>query len=495
MILLSRCRVHTSQHARSIKNLFLVITLLLVFIINTRTPVDADMWWHLRTGEEMWQRGEILTKDVFSYTRYGAPWVNAFWISDLGMYGLFSAGKYLALGAIVALLGAVSMGIVYVHSKGAPFLRTAIIILAALAAAPVWTPRPQLLSFLILAWLDYWMALRQKKEGPPLWLLPLVFSLWANLHGGFIWGFLLLIAYLAGNALSRFLGNGASSNHNIKALFLWILVSALAVSLNPNGIAIWRLPFNQVKVSIIMIQEWLSPDFHQVSLHPFLGLVFLLLAGIALSGKRLDYSDLLKVVGFSYLAFVSQRNLAPFAIIIAPIISIQLNYVWEDWKQKPSIKHIKGLLAKDAITTLPQRRRTLLNIIIIGAISLAALTRLYLLTLPSQIENNVPAEAVQWIETRHPPGRIFNSYNWGGYLLWALHDYPVFIDGRADLYGAEIIDQWWEVTQATETGFHILDKWQVHLIVLEPTWPIVKELPERGWKLLYHDEKVIIYGR
>jgi len=77
------------------ESLFLAVVMLLVFSIATITPADNDMWWHLRAGDEMWHQGKIILHDAFSYTRAGALWVNAFWLSDIGLYGLWKLGGFL----------------------------------------------------------------------------------------------------------------------------------------------------------------------------------------------------------------------------------------------------------------------------------------------------------------------------------------------------------------------------------------------------------------
>jgi hypothetical protein len=90
---------------------------------------------------------------------------------------------------------------------------------------------------------------------------------------------------------------------------------------------------------------------------------------------------------------------------------------------------------------------------------------------------------------------MFNSYNWGGYLPWEIPEYPVFIDGRADLYGEKTIGNWWKVVNATEEGLLLLDTWQVKFVILEPGWPILGKLAENGWDILYEDSSSIIMGR
>ncbi len=180
------------------ESLFLVIVMLLVFTIATNTPADNDMWWHLRAGDEMWHQGKILLTDEFSYTRFGEPWVNAFWISDLGLYGMWALGGFFAITVTVSLLAVAVLLIVYKQMSGPLYLRGLLIIIAMMGMVANWTPRPQLLSFLLLAGLDYFLYRHINIKRQPLWILVLLFALWGNLHGGFIWGALLLFANSCG---------------------------------------------------------------------------------------------------------------------------------------------------------------------------------------------------------------------------------------------------------------------------------------------------------
>src|SRR5690606_34091217 len=115
---------------KNTENLFLIIVLLSVFTITTSTPVDNDMWWHLRAGDEMWNQGRILLTDEFSFTRAGEAWVNAFWLSDLGLYGAWKLGGFFAVTLAVSLIAAGAMWIVISQMEGNIYLRGLLILLA-----------------------------------------------------------------------------------------------------------------------------------------------------------------------------------------------------------------------------------------------------------------------------------------------------------------------------------------------------------------------------
>ena len=485
-----------NKNDKKTESLFIVVVMLMVFGIATITPTDTDMWWHLRAGDEMWRQGKILLKDTFSYTRTGAPWVNAFWLSDLGLYGLLKLGGFFAITLTLALIAVTLMSIIYIHMDGNIYLRGLLILLAMIGIHPNWAARPQLLSFLLLAALDYFLDRHRLHKRQPLWVLVPIFALWANLHGGFIWGILLLTATIIGEVLDNLLNNLPRLNwKDIGSLILWSVLAGLAVSINPNGILLWRLPFDQIQVSL-SIAEWLSPDFHQFYAHPLLWLLFLLIFSLNYSGLRMSFVDLFKGLGFIYLFFVAQRNMSPFVIILLPIIARHLDLAIRSFSKAPIIESIKNKISQGfSPKQFSQKFNFIANTTLVSLLTTVVLSNAYLVSTPQHMAQKLPLDAVQWIKDNQPPGAIFNSYNWGGYLTWGLRQYPVFIDGRADLYGNKIIDEWSEINNGSAEGISILDIRRINLIFIEPTSPLLGRLSPQEWKKTYSDSKISIYIR
>jgi hypothetical protein len=219
-------------------------------------------------------------------------------------------------------------------------------------------------------------------------------------------------------------------------------------------------------------------------------MLFLLLITAVLSKPKTNWTSLLKIIGFAYLTFVSERNIAVFAIIAAPTLA--------EWTNN-AIENIKADLFihsdKEVAPLFSEKINLILNTTLLMVIVLTALSRAYLVSTPTEVNKNVPVGAVQWLKENQASGHLFNSYNWGGYLAWSLPQFPIFIDGRADLYGNELINDWWNVVDGTPQGFAILDQWKVQTILLEPSWPIIKLLPSAGWREVYQDNMAVIFVR
>jgi hypothetical protein len=484
-----------------------VIALLLVFIMAARTPLDGDMWWHLRAGQETLQQRAPLLVDTFSYTRTGQPWINHSWLAQVGMAALFQRAGFPGLSSTVAMLAVGSLCFVLLQLDGPAIMKAFLLIFAGVVAAPVWSPRPQTISLFLIALVGYLVYLYKWRRVNRLWMLPLVMAVWSNLHGGYVLGFLVMGCLLGGETLNHVLGFRGEEVLSWKALARmlgWTAASGAAVLINPNGFNTWLIPFQTVNVDILqnLIAEWASPDFHQLAQQPLLWLTFALLASIGLSGRRLDGTDLLAVCGFGIMAFVSRRNFGPFALAALPVLSRHLWPAWQGWQERitlPMKLHdaIQSRQAKENVNRSPLQRA--MNLLVVGFFALIATGKVFGTSHPAlmggYLKQLYPVQAVNWLAGQELSGNLLSEYNWGGYLDWFLPEEAVFVDGRTDLFGDEIIGQWLNMVQGGEGWQADLQRWQVGAVFLQPGRPLVKLLVESGWEVRYRDAQAIILSR
>ena len=102
-----------------------------------------------------------------------------------------------------------------------------------------------------------------------------------------------------------------------------------------------------------------------------------------------------------------------------------------------------------------------------------------------------PSQAVEILRNDNDPGKIFNEYNWGGYLIWHLRSYQVFVDGRTDLYGDEIIGEWSDILNASPGWENKLEKWDVDYLLMRSYWPVLLVLGDE-WKEIYSNDTTIL---
>ena len=493
----------------TLRKLVIWITFLAIFAMSARISVDTDTWWHLRAGQWIVEHRSVPQVDPFSYTRAGQPWQIPGWLVQAPMYIIYRLAGPGGLNIWTALMVTLAFAFLWKTLSGGPFLRAFILVLATAVSGVYWAARPYLVTFVLAAaflWIleDYrWQ--RTPLAARRLWWLPALMVAWANSHGGFAVGFILWGVY-AFNELVSWLREGAFFSNlaqlfNLKSSFkdpkftlFWSgLFLIAAVCLNPSGPVMLLYPFKTVAIGALQdyIAEWQTPNFHSLSVQPFIWLLLATFAAVGLSRRRLALTDFLLVGGFAYMGLLAGRNVALFALAAPPVLARHAEPIFAVLSRKMGYR--------GAMLDNLHPRRTRLNRLLLGVLLLAALAKAGLVFPASVNEEHfaksLPVAAVAHIRSTRPPGQLFNTYNWGAYLLWALPEYPVFLDGRTDLYNDEVINQWLQVVRAEDGWQEVLDAWQVRLILLEPTMPVVRVLPGAGWKLLYQDELAVVYGR
>jgi hypothetical protein len=112
------------------------------------------------------------------------------------------------------------------------------------------------------------------------------------------------------------------------------------------------------------------------------------------------------------------------------------------------------------------------------------------------IADTLPVEAVAYIEDQEPQGELFNSYNWGGYIVWALYpEYPSFVDGRTDLFDDALLNDYLSAWRAEPGWEQFLANWNIHLVLIEPEAPLVNSLSDSNWDILYQDDQAVLLAK
>ena len=488
-----------------IHRLATAILFIAVFAMAVRAPADSDTWWHLKSGQVTVERSHILQEDLFSHTRYGARWINHSWLSQVVLYLLFAHFGYAGLGLWMGAVVTAAFVFVYLQMEGDAFSRAFIVVLTAATSSVIWSARPQLFSFLLTAVVCYLLYLYKWQGVNRLWLLPPLFALWVNLHAGYALGFIVLIAFVVGEVLNNLLALVSPGPDPIVewgrlgVMILYLLLSLLALVFNPNTTRMWVYPFQTARIQILQqfIQEWQSPDFHPLYTQPFIWLLLATLAAMGLSGRRADGTDLALVGIFAYAALLAGRNMGPFALVTAPALSRHVAAALRRWGEAARERgwlrpHPRpGSAASLALASL--------NWWLLLLALIAAAAKVYPPLTPALNEKAqrayLPLDAVRWIEQHRPAGKMFNHYNWGGYLIWRLWpDYRVFVDGRTYLYGDEILRDYVEIQALGPRYEDLLDRYEVSFVLTKAGDALSVVLSRTpGWHLAYEDDTAVIY--
>ncbi|NPA06695.1 MAG: hypothetical protein GXO54_04740 [Chloroflexi bacterium] len=500
-----------SPAARALQRLARDIALGAILLMATRIAVGPDTWWHLRTGQWIWTHRTWPRTDPFSYTRYGHPWTPPGAPVQLLMYGLYHLGGLAALDLATALTVVAAFAWIWPLTRPPrmalhPLARTGLLIWAAMTASVYWASRPYMLTFLLTA--IYIYLFERDRRGQPVrgwvgWLLGLM-VLWANGHGGFIVGLLVALAYavpdglrgvLDGWAQRRGLPAGLGPRHSPR-FWLGLVLGLVGMgSLTPVGPTRWLYPFQTVGIEVLRtyIAEWQPPGWTP-ALWPFWAW-WLALPLLAAGGwRRWPLEHALLWTGFGALALQAVRNVALFALVAPMALAEPL--AW-------ALRTLGAWRARFRRPRAPRAEppaRPGLNRAFVGILLFAGLAKWAAVHQPARLDaflrEAFPVGAVHYLRTTRPPGRLFNSYNWGGYLIWALPEYPVFADGRTDLYGDEVLTQWLTVARGQPGWAQVLARWRVNVILLERDLPIHQALAHSGdWVLVYEDAQARVWVR
>jgi hypothetical protein len=323
--------------------------------------------------------------------------------------------------------------------------------------------------------------------------------LWANLHSGYLLGVAILLVYMTGEGLALRLGwqdERSLSWPAIRWLATMTGVSFLAAAVNPNGPELWIYPFFTLGSNAMQryIQEWASPDFHQVIFWPFAALLALGLLALVASRRRPSLTDGLLFAGAAAAGLLSARHIPIFAIVASPVICRHLLPALAETRVHPLLS---GHGRKDA----PGRLTVLNGLLLLLAIAVGAFWALAKMGgNDAAIAARYPVAAVDYLVASDLAGENgYNSYNWGGYLIWALYpEKPVFIDGRTDLYALNgtALEDYARVHWVRPGWEEIMNRYAIGYVVTERAGLLDMMMAEKHeWGVVHQDDLAVIYQR
>ena len=455
-----------------------------IFLLDSGSIADPDIWWHLRNAEVLVQSHSVVHHDFYSFTATGSRWINEAWLSELPYYlgwrWLGIRGIYLVMLGEVELILLGVFGLAYLSSRNvkAAFVASW---LAVWLATVSFGPRTLLAGWMCLV--AELFILAQFKQGKDrAWLLPPLFVLWANLHGSWLIGMVLLVIFCGAGLFQRRWGRLEATRWTPAQMRKLALAGSLSVAglfLNPYTYHLVFYPFNfafQQKLNVNHVDEWMSLDFHSVRGK----IIFLMLAAtimLALVRKRRWALDELAflLLGF-YAAMTYSRFLFLAAIVLTPILARELDFL-------PPYH--------------PEIDKTWLN-----AILIIVLLGFCIWRFPSRDQlmrdtiQNYPVKALNYLQQFQPNGHVFNDCLWGGYLIWNTRNIPVFIDSRIDIYEYNGVFADYLDAMGVKNTLEILDKYHIRYVLYrEESGVAYLLLHNSGWKTRYRDGTTILLER
>ncbi len=456
--------------------------------LSVATTTDPDLWWHLRTGELIVNDG-IPRDDVFSFTLPGTEWITHEWGSQVIMWLLWSLGEGPALIVAFTALIVGTYVVAFRTSRARPLFTAGVVVLAAAAARLATAPRPQMFNLFLLALLIWLLESARTGAVSPrrIWLAVPLVLVWANLHSGYLVGVVVLVVYSIGERLEARRPNGrAMAAPMVRHLPAVAVASLAAAVVNPSGTALWTYPLDTLRSPAMRtyIREWGSPDFHSSWFWPFGLLLIVAVVSLAASARKPGVTQTLLLFGTGVASLQSMRHIPLFAVVAIPIVAEQVEVAWDAGRARRASNDVLG-------SSRP--------IALLSGVLATVIVALYM---SAAIGNNddaiaafYPIDAVDTIQNSElADARGYNAYGWGGYLIW--RGVPVFIDGRADVYGDEFMYLYFQAEDAEEDWREPLDQFDVDYVLMPPgseLGVVLTEAPE--WTSVYDDGVAEIYVR
>lgn len=424
-----------------------IIPLFLVALIAAGEIGDNSFLWHIRAGSEQLARQRVLSVDPFSFTTIGVPWRTQSWLIELVYaYAERTWDGLVWASVMIFVLGAVTAGLIGIsiyRSARSPVATGFAMIITVWLAGPFLQPRPVLASFVLLAALVVVLQNRDRI----IWLAVPIIWIWAGVHGTWILGGALLFLEWLRTADSRVLKTGIAA-----------LVSTV---LTAHGIGVWVIlaDFADAQDALALMDEWLVPDFGNIVQAPYLFLI----VGVIVAGMRgkLKPRDLIVILPFLFFGMTSRRAVFPAAIVVAPWAALAIPAV-----QVP-VSSMSSRVAGVAV----------------GGMALLVLVPLALLPLGVLDDERFPTPEIQDAISELDP---FHDAAVGGFLIYSeWPDRLVYIDDRAELYGAERLVEY----DAARNGHYeeVFARYGFEAALTPNDWVLRDVLAADGWRIVAED--------
>ena len=431
-----------------------------VFIIAVGLPsTDSDTYWQLATGRWMLDHREFLRQDIFSSTVAGAHFGIGEWLGQIAFAGAFVASGWAGVAILRATLIAVgSFFLVRLARRGGTpwWISLPLVVAALLVSKITWTDRPHLFTLALLPALLELLLSLPAGFSRRLLVLPPLFLVWTDLHGGYLLGLVIVAIFAAESVLT----NGRRG----LPLALTAMACVAVTFLNPAPLDFAGAAREDFLHPPRFLSEFLPPDVVTPAGALFAGFVMLVIGSALLRGGSLREAMLLAPL--LYLAFTAQRQMLFFCFAATAFLGARLTVLAPNWRMRELPAPVSAPVAL---------------VLVIAALASA-------FTAPVRPDERAyPADALDAL--RADNGVLLNEYDWGGYLIFNLPQRPVFIDGRYVPYLGGVLDDYRALVALRPGWQDLLDKYKVSELLLRPERPLAVALREDGWRVRSSDRE------
>ena len=447
---------------------------------------DPDTWWHIKSGSDIWHSGAFPTRDTYSYTFYGQPWIAKDWLSEVILYLSYALagwnGVWFVATASICVLAIV------IYTTLTKHLRPVMAAIATLAALSLtsegFLARPHLLAMPLMVIWTYWLFQAAQQLRSPNFILLAVLVLWANMHAGFTLGF--IIAFLA---FLEFLERTRLSDR--AALARWIIflgLCPLVTLIHPYTYQAMLATFTVMgsNEAVPLITEWFP--FNAQSDYPQEAVLLVLIFALMVWRVRFTFAKSLFLILILHMFLIHVR----FAYVLFPLLPVVT--AADIAAQFPTLSAANWRTQdRDPV------ERTLTKIFwpfVAAAMVVGAIMSILLLkVLPVKHEMPRGSGAIAYAKEHRLSGHVMNAYAFGGPLIF--NSIPSYIDGRSDQLfqgGFVVNDDKMQRLGGEKLFLDALKKYDISWTLFSPKdarSAILDSLP--SWKRVYSDEYAVIF--
>jgi hypothetical protein len=473
--------------------------------------IDGDVWWHIRAGEEVLRTGRVPNVDTWSIVGAGRPWTSQDWGANvilaigngLGEWG--RTGLSFLFGALTVLAFWILWRAVALRLPSIGWASRIIwLSVGLLLAGPVMGVRVQVLD-LVLATAVVWILWRYLVDPRRRWLIgfPVIAVLWANVHAGWVLIFLLGGATVVGEAVDRLLhrepgGRPPLGWAQVRDLALALLVSAAALALNPNGLALYTYPFDTVGITALnrYVMEWFPADLGSIFGWLLLGFVVVgVLPSFIFARGRLRTADALILVGLTVMAWQAIRFLLIVGPIGGAIVAVVRSPVISESGLGRATAPLLARLAQPFGGGRGAVNAGLATVLLLLGVGVSLL-RTRTPAQAAELARSLAAGAVSWMDEHEPGTHIFNRYEWGGYIRQHRPQQLIFMDGRADVYGDALLQMYVGIIGLHGDPQVTFDRYGIDYAVYPPDTPLAGWFDASpAWERVYLDGTAAVWVR
>jgi tetratricopeptide (TPR) repeat protein len=496
--------------------------LVLAAAFSYRAFDSTDTAVHILAGREMLATHRVLDSDPFSFTVRGAPWFVNQWVPEIVFAAVHDTFGIAGLVWLRVVLVCATFGILAAALSADSRVRLPagiiVLVIALYASYRLFIVRPLLFSSLFLAILVAILESFRRGEKDRLLFVPLLFAVWVNSHAGYVFGAILFAATLGAEAIKQFAGGrlgpslGARAIRRLALVFAGSIAASFIVAslVNPRGFRTVLLPFGLLKSDFFLniIGEYQPADRTDLFFWILVGILLVgLVARLMARGVRgSDLTDWMTTLPFAYQAWQTHRVIFPFVIVAAPAAARGLSLLFDSIGA--AIRRSRTTQRTPRASVSSATPRTSVAILAVLAAALLGLAASRAVRDPffgaGLSPVTYPREAcLRLLREGRFQGNLFHNDVWAGAVaLYGWPRYPLFIDGRLEVYGEPFWrDVYFRVLGCGDGWEQILKRYDINAALLRVGAPgkrdrigsVLREHPD--WALVYWDELAMLYVR